>query len=693
MLLAQPIPWADEAPAGVLMRAASMNGWKDVSCMLAASGIVTINTRFSWKTLQRYLRHLESYGIQMPDSHQPGERNFRGTKKRPVSASLDLPLAVFRDECAAVCPECLAAKPYIRHLWSVKAYIACHLHGFLLIDVCPQCSTSLSWMRPAPERCVCNYDLRLSPRIDSSIEASEYIAYAIEKGEQDRLNTIASTFCALEEAFSDQRTIQIHALFTEVAIKNDEELLDFLVTWVAKRVHTEHPRLVLLPFFRSNGRLKEIAKTVLERLHDLRIPPKREGHLPGSLTFLDSAHALGLTKHGVLPRLDERRLLESAAVAHESCLQRFTRASVDSLLRRLWTPSSASSIQARRLALTTPLDVLSQQLLADPASNAGYDLVKGLSGLRRMPGKAASNNSFYDTNTFGVDHAAKKLNIHPAIVRSLIRTRYLKPIKAVHGTQKVILSKSAVARFDGNYICAGALARSVGATSTRFSEKLFSYGVKPVGGPGIDGLSIYLFARKDIAGLDLQAVKLLKGASLKIIPASQSRDSMVGHILAPVSIKTVMSELGLSVREVTKLVHKGILVRVESPQPAVTVSRLSFFSFKKIFTDKTLADLAVVAKQIGETLQEFRARWIVTGMVKVIDLGIRQCITQKDYQCILTYKNNFLTAKEAAHRAGKGRFFFPNLEKRGIISSVRLGTEGKLRLYSRADIDHIFGNE
>jgi len=59
-----------------------------------------------------------------------------------------------------VCGKCLAEAAWIRAVWALCSYVACPVHGTLLIDECPGCRAPLSWNRPGPATCGCGYDLR-----------------------------------------------------------------------------------------------------------------------------------------------------------------------------------------------------------------------------------------------------------------------------------------------------------------------------------------------------------------------------------------------------------------------------------------------------------------------------------------------------------------------------------------------------
>lgn len=60
-----------------------------------------------------------------------------------------------RGQHAQVCPECLAAFGFARLEWDLTAFVACPIHGSVLIDRCQACGRALMPNRPAVDVCRC----------------------------------------------------------------------------------------------------------------------------------------------------------------------------------------------------------------------------------------------------------------------------------------------------------------------------------------------------------------------------------------------------------------------------------------------------------------------------------------------------------------------------------------------------------
>jgi len=76
--------------------------------------------------------------------------------------------ALYRSHTDAVCPDCLAESPHIRHSWEHAYSIACPQHQVQLVDRCNSCGIGLSWERLHIGLCSCGQDLVNLPRVPAT---------------------------------------------------------------------------------------------------------------------------------------------------------------------------------------------------------------------------------------------------------------------------------------------------------------------------------------------------------------------------------------------------------------------------------------------------------------------------------------------------------------------------------------------
>ena len=57
------------------------------------------------------------------------------------------------------CPACLEGDGIFRRTWQLRAWVACEMHGLLLVDRCPSCGRRCDWRNSFPEVCSCGFKI------------------------------------------------------------------------------------------------------------------------------------------------------------------------------------------------------------------------------------------------------------------------------------------------------------------------------------------------------------------------------------------------------------------------------------------------------------------------------------------------------------------------------------------------------
>jgi hypothetical protein len=439
-----------------------------------------------------------------------------------------------------------------------------------------------------------------------------------------------------------------------ISIQNEKKIQEFLELLTKKRVDFEHPRLVLLPFLRKGTYLRKIALSALRAIDnsDLRICAAPTILLNGMLSGVDARIALGDITPVSSNELFKMNLLETVPTHASGNPQKFTRGSVDLLLRRLWRPSSSLTKNARNIPSITKLPKLASELILASDANAGYDLEDGLSGLRAFPIKHI-NRSRQLADRLHVNQTADILRASAGQVLALAKVGYLTKYKDPDNGKILLFSKEEVERFDRQYILSSALARSIGANRHDFIHRLKVLGVIPVAGPRIDELTSHLIARSDIVDIDCRILNKILKSPVKSTCGNPCGEAV--HLGANISFpaSTVALLLGLSVDATADLINKNMLERVPGTQAAVMISRDSFELFSAKFYDKNLVEVSIAARDIGVTLPEFTSRWIETEAVSIIDLGTHKCILKNSYLRIKEFHSDYINAKHRDRPAAR----------------------------------------
>ncbi len=94
--------------------------------------------------------------------------DFCGGYRALARGVVHIPRCFVRKTTIPVCPLCLSESIYIPQAWHYKAYSACVRHGVKLIDKCPSCGESLSYLESEMiGSCWCGYELRLAETIEA----------------------------------------------------------------------------------------------------------------------------------------------------------------------------------------------------------------------------------------------------------------------------------------------------------------------------------------------------------------------------------------------------------------------------------------------------------------------------------------------------------------------------------------------
>lgn len=701
MLNARPIFQHDESPTSVLLRAASLNGWHGVQPLLRVCSPRPPIFASALRCRIRFAEYASILGIAVPDPETFETIKISGATCRSIlRPDSQLPEWAFRPHGGAVCPACLSedAAPYLRAIWDVQIYRTCATHGLLLVDRCEACGQSLSWKRRAPHLCECGHDLREQTTNSGNIHAAKEVRVLIWERRHETLGRVARVFRASVEALEieDDPALQDRVL-TEL-LTGEIELVSFLKIHVERRANYLHPRLILLPFLRENA-LVDIANRVLRESRRIPIAEEPMQPIGGALSQRDTMTALGNRETKVPSGFFLHDLLQTAPLTRRQGAGLFqegiTRASCDLILRKLWrSPAHQTEETRARPPVMSFIDFMIH-LINNPRDCAGYDLAGGLYSLRmngqRLKPTRLKSVEFERTEFSTLDATANALGIDKYLVPSLATRGWLKMIiDPVNPPAKMICNAS-IKKFNSNYICSPKLARDHNLRpSAHFTRRLKSFGIVPVGGPGVDGAKVYVLQRRDLDGIDFQrsrpGIIMISGARL-----CDSRDAGIQSRIEAISMSEAARVLSITVPEAKVLVNRGFLQKVESPSIDVMILAGSFRSFLKKWNDKKLVELDSAAALLSETKMQFVMRWVATGIVKTVDLGLRICVHSVDISWLQGIKQRFILAPDCAKLWRIGRFALPNMEVRGLISSTRMGDGGKARLYLREDVERLLG--
>ncbi len=203
-------PVQEESLSNYCLRVSESNGYSTPAMMLTMAGVasrvhVGINEADKIAALVDVDPPLlRSMAYVRKDGEKRGNW-WRGNQKyRPCEIT---------PRFTRICPECIRELGYARAVWDVRLVVACPRHQTLLIDTCPACGKTLTWMRRGLLTCSCGHRVNT----DACLPAPEWTTRVASLIEDAILNKRKD----LDSTWFPQEIMQLPP----------EDLLPFLTYW------------------------------------------------------------------------------------------------------------------------------------------------------------------------------------------------------------------------------------------------------------------------------------------------------------------------------------------------------------------------------------------------------------------------------------------------------------------------------
>lgn len=639
----RPLPYEDESPASLLIRAAEANGHASVYQLL--SQISAVPGRESliacWADPKRYRQLVQALGLGEQAAKLawvrtgPTSRSPRLFKALPVADSL------FTLDSAHFCPLCLCVSPYWRKQWSISPFGGCIAHCCLLLDRCTSCGKTLGPGRGCLLRCNhCSALLHLmkAPRIKPF--SLIVLNSLFEQSDGASVTRLLSFWEKLRQFDGQGDAPQAALERLDIAVawySNSHAVIDQLSEQLTQDL-TTHPRIRMLPFLTAEPEIAELAELVLER-----VPYSKWQYIPGRPL------ARTLTKR------------ELCAVLQVSTKELRT------LIRAGAFPWPIERGRQSKIRLGEVEAYLDRQSLSNVQPNTAIN----------------QDDPTADRHWLDVIMLGARWQVHPEVIRSLISAKWLPGrTRSINRCRKMFVSLVDAYKFEQHFALVGTLAREWDVNPTNLAEKLKSINIKPIGGPGIDRTLTSLFKRGDVANINTETIQLIKQ-----YPTRAGRKRSLEDQRKPkrdgIATAEVAELLGISIQQVGVLLRRGVLERTTQIYRPTRVDRNSYWKLARTLQRTDLLSLAAAAELLGVGVPRLRSNWIITGIIKVIDLGIWRFVTSDDIETVRQIRGRYLTATEAGQMLGMHRTHMLNLEKQGLIEPLRFGKNRQLRLYER----------
>jgi hypothetical protein len=315
-------------------------------------------------------------------------------------------------------------------------------------------------------------------------------------------------------------------------------------------------------------------------------------------------------------------------------------------------------------------------ILDRTAAIRSYKLESGIKGMTfSLPIRPGKQFAGY----VDVKELANRAKCHAENIRFLVKIGFFQGV-IQHGT-KYFIDKEEAKKFCNEFVFAGVLAKSIDENPTNFAEKLRHWGITPASGPDVDGGLTYLFRRCDTQAIDLKSVARTKRYATR---TGRKKASHVAPTMPGLSLSDVSKGLSCSVGECIQLLDAGYLEREPSPLRRVFVSSKSFDEYRSELESPQWVNVDDAAAEMLETANEFRRRWVMTGLIESRNLILKRQVSRRDLVAVKRLKRNYVIGSEAGRLLGSHRTHMSNQARIGFATEgTLLGVKESLRIYRR----------
>jgi hypothetical protein len=209
-LAIRPRPVQEESLSNYCLRVSESNGYFTPAMMLTMAGVASRNhvgineSDKVAKLVDVDPSLLRSMAYMRKEDEKQGTWRRGEHQYRPCEVT---------PRFTRICPACIQELGYARAIWDVRLVVACPKHQTLLLDTCPNCGKTLTWMRRGLLTCSCGHRINS----DTCLPAPEWtsrVASLIE-------GAILGTRKDLDSTWLPHEVMQLPP----------EDLLPFLTYW------------------------------------------------------------------------------------------------------------------------------------------------------------------------------------------------------------------------------------------------------------------------------------------------------------------------------------------------------------------------------------------------------------------------------------------------------------------------------
>jgi hypothetical protein len=674
------LPLAEESPKSLLMRTVERNGALSISNLGARwnenDGPIGLAHLFGESALVSLLadevgnnrvRFLSAFYQRRPGM----------TNQRPLQIlNADVLPSWVRVKERSVCPACVKAG-WFRAISDINFVDACPYHGCLTTAACPSCDKSFEWTKGSLHECPhCNANLRLISDEPVNAGGVQSILDYLRAGETAMIRKVVEALKAMR--------------FPRVSTaKERNEVLNFAVRIAANAPGSMQEYLARAKLKQPGLPVRALAAPLLassdpdfrKRINDIlenepsEFPKRCTGCAcdEHQFTFAETRELLDVSTAVVVDLVKSRVLATRPGPGPRQLL--FDAKPICQLFQDLAPKKSALALALEKRPLvgkgigTRSIAEQIHEIRSGKCVVSSADARRGLTYVE-VKSEAIKANAL-PKGYIGVAAAAQKLKTYPDAVRRVIKAGKLKIDPAQKIGTTVVIDERELDAFHRKYVFVGVLKEGSKAGSTILSAKLAHVGVFPISGPKIDGGLVALYARADIAKVDLNALDRLN--NFKVNSGRKKGDPQLYDDKVWASAQEAETSLGLPPQQISSLVDARLLVEGK-PASRIADNR-RYFTRKSLKRCQEWLKLAVpyevAAKKLNLTKHEFQLRFLRSNFVTPVKVGRKTLVGRNDFSKAEKHAQLYCTCAEADRYHGAPAKHFSNLVSTGRIQAVR----------------------
>ncbi|WP_417549398.1 TniQ family protein [Methylophaga sp.] len=340
-LIAIPVPYEDEAPGSLLLRASAKNGYSTPMKLLKVLESIVNPVKKLPIKLETILRQKEAYlnacdllTINISVSHVSIPTGNSQTFARQDFFGIDMQTRLIR-KTSHFCPLCVADRPYFKRQWDHEFMLSCSEHNVRLVNKCYACHEPITWQRKSVHVCNCGADLLGSDVVPQKNESSVVLSEFFLSQNREGYETFLDFYQALVIYFGgDHHMVCLD--YAAIGYSSEMALAEILFDELrdSEGIRQFHPKLSLIDFMAScNPRVKKVAELVNDKVANLNGFEVFNYDYDDMLDLKEVSATLGIDNKQVL-ELRNHEILKSFQ-AKPNAKKRILKSAVNALLMNL----------------------------------------------------------------------------------------------------------------------------------------------------------------------------------------------------------------------------------------------------------------------------------------------------------------------------------------------------------------------